>query len=104
MARLSKKIFREVDRPTDKKSMKVFRIFSDQPAHLNPFIVNYYPRLIEIKQLMDGVRAHGLYTDEYQDFKDEMKKRREARGKVKKIPHHILKRLEAEAAEKNKSD
>lgn len=57
---LSQRIFREVPKP-DLRTKRVERIFSGLPAHLDPVYVKYYPRLIEMKQLMDGLRTHGLY-------------------------------------------
>ncbi|XP_053378395.1 28S ribosomal protein S33, mitochondrial-like [Mercenaria mercenaria] len=96
MARLSARIFGEVARPTDTKSMRVVKIFSGKPAHLDPNIVDYYPRHRELKQLMDGLRAHGLFRDEHEDFKDEMRKRREARGKNEYVPYHLRGKKEGE--------
>lgn len=60
MARLSSKIFGEVTRETDVKSMKVVKIFSGLSAHLDPAKVQYYPRLKEMKSLTDDLRHHGL--------------------------------------------
>lgn len=100
MARLSARIYGDIARPTDQKSLKVMKIFSGLPAHLDPKIVNYYPRHKELKQLMDGLRTHGLFIDDHEDFKDEMRKRREAQGESKKVPYHIQKRLEKEAQQK----
>jgi len=83
MARLSTQIFGEVTRPTDLKSMKVVELFSRQPLNKRPEIYEYYPRHIELTQLMRAVRFLGLYRDEHEDFKEEMKRLRALRGKVK---------------------
>lgn len=61
MARLSARIFVDVVRPTDQKSMKVMKIFSGLPPHINPYIINYYPRHRELLTLMNGLRDHGLF-------------------------------------------
>lgn len=86
MSRLSARIFGDVARPTDQQSMKVVKIFTGMPAHLNPEIVKWYPRHKELKMLMSGLRYHGLYRDEHEDFKEEMQRRRELKGKTKWIP------------------
>lgn len=87
MTRLSNRIFGEVARPTDTKSMKVVKIFSGMPAHLNPELVKWYPRHKELKSLMAVLSYHGLYKDEHADFKEEMQRRREEKkGKTKWIP------------------
>lgn len=42
MARLSARIFGEVARPTDEKSMRVVKMFSEKPLYKRPDIVKYY--------------------------------------------------------------
>ncbi|XP_041978145.1 28S ribosomal protein S33, mitochondrial [Aricia agestis] len=83
MKRLSNRIFGEVAIPTNSKSMKVVKIFSARPLHTNEEIIHYYPRHIETHALMLKLREYGLFRDEHQDFKEEMKRLRELRGKVK---------------------
>lgn len=83
MKRLSNRIFGEVAIPTNDKSMKVVKIFSAKPTHSNEEIVHYYPRHVETHALMLRLREYGLFRDEHQDFKEEMKRLRELRGKVK---------------------
>ncbi|KAK7102787.1 small ribosomal subunit protein mS33-like [Littorina saxatilis] len=83
MARLSAKIFGEVSRPTTPKSTKVVRIFSEKPKHLDRRVVDYYPPYRDLTMLFHTLRNYGLYRDEHQDFKDEMKRQRTLRGKVK---------------------
>ena len=61
MTRLAARIFGEVYRPTDQKSMKVVKIFSAQPLDKNPEITNYYPDHWKIHSLMSKLRFHGLY-------------------------------------------
>lgn len=46
-------------------------------------IIHYYPRHVETDKLMLRLREYGLFRDEHQDFKEEMKRLRELRGKVK---------------------
>ncbi|KPJ18295.1 28S ribosomal protein S33, mitochondrial [Papilio machaon] len=83
MKHLSNRIFGEVATPTNSKSMKVVKIFSARPLHTNEEIIHYYPRHVETGKLMMKLRSYGLFRDEHQDFKEEMKRLRELRGKVK---------------------
>ncbi|KPJ02529.1 28S ribosomal protein S33, mitochondrial [Papilio xuthus] len=83
MKHLSNRIFGEVATPTNSKSMKVVKIFSARPLHTNEEIIHYYPRHVETGKLMMNLRSYGLFRDEHQDFKEEMKRLRELRGKVK---------------------
>ncbi|XP_066588842.1 small ribosomal subunit protein mS33 [Prorops nasuta] len=83
MNRLSNKIFGEVTRETNSKSMKVVKLFSAKPVEKSPEIVEYYPRLQETDSLMKHLRLLGLYRDEHEDFKDEMERLRTLRGKPK---------------------
>lgn len=83
MKRLSNRIFGEVAVPTNSKSMKVVKIFEARPLHTNEEIIHYYPRHVETHALMLKLREYGLFRDEHQDFKEEMKRLRELRGKVK---------------------
>lgn len=84
MNRLSNRIFGEVVRPTNPKSMRVVRLFSEQPYDLRKEIHNYYPRHVEIGKLMVHLRNYGLFRDEHEDFKEEMDRMRALRGKAKK--------------------
>lgn len=84
MKRLSNQIFGDVKRPTNQKSMKVVRLFSEKPIYEMDRIVNYYPRHVETGKLMMKLRDYGLFRDEHQDFKEEMVRLRALRGKVKK--------------------
>ncbi|XP_061713800.1 small ribosomal subunit protein mS33 [Cydia pomonella] len=83
MKRLSNRIFGEVAIPTNPKSMKVVKMFSAKPVHTNEEIIHYYPRHVETHALVLRLREYGLFRDEHQDFKEEMKRLRELRGKVK---------------------
>uniref|UniRef100_A0A1B6DAT2 Small ribosomal subunit protein mS33 n=1 Tax=Clastoptera arizonana TaxID=38151 RepID=A0A1B6DAT2_9HEMI len=84
MNKLSNRIFGEVTRQTSKKSMKVVKIMSERPVNKNPFYtVEYYPRHVETGLLMQNLRNYGLFRDEHQDFKEEMKRMRELRGKIR---------------------
>lgn len=57
-------------------------MFSEQPVHLRPKIVNWYPRHVETHLLTKKLREYGLFRDEHADFKEEMKRLRALRGKV----------------------
>lgn len=83
MKYLSNRIFGEVVRPTNPKSMKVVRMFQAKPMHLNPDLLYYYPRHVETHKLMLHLRDYGLFRDEHQDFIEEMVRLRALRGKVK---------------------
>lgn len=81
MAHLSARIFGEVARPTNSKSMKVVKLYSEKPIDLREEIINWYPPHPQIRLLMWCLREYGLYRDEHQDFKDEMNRLRILRGK-----------------------
>ncbi|XP_015176458.1 PREDICTED: 28S ribosomal protein S33, mitochondrial [Polistes dominula] len=86
MNRLSNRIFGEVVRPTNQKSLKVVKLFSEKPVQKRPEIVDYYPRHKDIQKLMLHLRDYGLFRDEHEDFKEEYDRLRELRGKKKWIP------------------
>ncbi|XP_047343960.1 28S ribosomal protein S33, mitochondrial [Vespa velutina] len=86
MNRLSNRIFGEVVRPTNTKSLKIVKLFSEKPIHKRPEIVDYYPPHKNIQKLMLHLRDYGLFRDEHQDFKEEYDRLRELRGKKKWIP------------------
>lgn len=100
---LSNRIFGEVARTTNEKSMKVclstiilnafsileytfdfqvVRMFAEEPIHKRDYVVNWYPRHVETHLLMKNLRDYGLFRDEHQDFKEEMKRLRKLRGKA----------------------
>ena len=81
MNRLSNRIFGEVIRSTNSKSMKVVKLLSEKPIDKRPEIVEYYPRLRQSHLLMKNLRWYGLFRDEHQDFKEEFQRLRELRGK-----------------------
>ncbi|CAH1116755.1 unnamed protein product [Phaedon cochleariae] len=85
MNRLSNRIFGEVARSTNSKSMRVVKLFSEQPVHLRREVHSYYPRHVELGKLMIKLRYYGLYRDEHADFQDEMDRMRALRGKTKPI-------------------
>lgn len=82
MNRLSNRIFGEVARPTNSKSMKVVKLFSEEPLNQRRSVYAYYPRHVETGKLMMMLRHYGLFRDEHADFKDEMVRMRALRGKV----------------------
>lgn len=64
--------------------LQVVRMMAKHPDNKNPeFMVRYYPRHVETGLLMMKLREYGLFRDEHQDFKDEMKRLRALRGKHK---------------------
>ncbi|XP_071816660.1 small ribosomal subunit protein mS33-like [Apostichopus japonicus] len=86
MARLSARIFGEVYKPTTSRSMKVVKLMSEEPVYLQKRMVDYYPPHRETANLMRYLRLIGLYRDEHEDFRDEMKRvaRLKGKGKPKK--------------------
>lgn len=102
MTKLSNRIFGEVSRPTNSKSMRVVQLFSAEPIHLRKDIYAYYPRHYEIGAIMKKLRYYGLFRDEHADFQEEMDRMRALRGKVKKIGPYTPKD-EREAIEKRMS-
>lgn len=83
MNRLRNRIFGEVARTTNSKSMKVVKLFSEEPVHLRREVYGYYPRHPETAELIKKLRYYGLYRDEHADFVEEMDRMRALRGKVK---------------------
>lgn len=61
MARLSAQIFGEVVRPTDSKSMKVVKLFSEQPLAKKKEVYSWYPPHNTYYALMKKLRYFGLY-------------------------------------------
>lgn len=61
MTRLSARIFGEVARPTNAKSMKVARILSKRPLDLDSYFVDHYPPHVEYSTLIRVLRDHGLF-------------------------------------------
>lgn len=83
MTRLSARLFGEVARPTDSKSMKVVKLFSEQPLAKRKGTYDWYPNHNTYFALMGILRFHGLYRDEHQDFKEEQVRLKKLRGKGK---------------------
>ncbi|XP_040294581.1 28S ribosomal protein S33, mitochondrial isoform X1 [Bufo bufo] len=81
MSRLSARIFGEVVRPTNTHSMKVVKLFSEQPLAKRKEVYDWYPAHDVYAPLMRNLRFLGLYRDEHEDFKEEMKRLRRLRGK-----------------------
>jgi len=81
--RLKKRIFGDVVRPTHPISMRVSSVFERMPTEESEFRRTYYPPHPMFLQLTKLLRLHGLYRDEHQDFKDEMDRLRDLRGKFR---------------------
>uniref|UniRef100_A0A8C5QEB3 Small ribosomal subunit protein mS33 n=1 Tax=Leptobrachium leishanense TaxID=445787 RepID=A0A8C5QEB3_9ANUR len=62
MGRLSARIFGEVVRPTDDRSMKVVKLFSEQPLAKRKEVYNWYPPHNTYVSLMRNLRYLGLYS------------------------------------------
>nr|XP_054112977.1 28S ribosomal protein S33, mitochondrial-like [Callithrix jacchus] len=83
MSHLSARLFGEVARPTDSKSMKVVKLFSELPLAKKKETYDWYPDHHIYSGLMRTLRLLGLYRDEHQDFMDEQKRLKNLRGKGK---------------------
>ncbi|XP_003420259.1 small ribosomal subunit protein mS33 [Loxodonta africana] len=83
MSRLSARLFGEVARPTDSKSMRVVQLFSEQPLARRKETYDWYPNHNTYFALMGILRHLGLYRDEHQDFKEEQLRVKKLRGKGK---------------------
>ncbi|CAH2276569.1 28S ribosomal S33, mitochondrial [Pelobates cultripes] len=83
MGRLSARIFGEVVRPTDDRSLKVVKLFSEQPLAKRKEVYDWYPPHNTYVPLMRTLRFLGLYRDEHEDFKEEMRRLKKLRGKGK---------------------
>ncbi|XP_019721772.1 small ribosomal subunit protein mS33 [Hippocampus comes] len=81
MARLSAQIFGDVVRKTDPKSMKVVRLFQEPPMAKRKEVYDWYPQHRIYYAMTQKLRFMGLFRDEHEDFKDEMRRLRKLRGK-----------------------
>ncbi|MGH0145963.1 UNVERIFIED_CONTAM: hypothetical protein FKN15_012932 [Acipenser sinensis] len=61
MARLSARIFGDVARPTDSKSMKVVELFREQPMALKKEVYDWYPQHKTYYALTRKLRFLGLF-------------------------------------------
>ncbi|KAK0095927.1 hypothetical protein PV326_007054 [Microctonus aethiopoides] len=100
MNRLSNRIFGEVPRETNQKSMKIVKLFSEKPVNKRPEIVEYYPRHPEIGLLIRNLRLYGLYRDEHQDFAEEIERLRILRGKKPRVAQRRKPKTETAADSK----
>jgi small subunit ribosomal protein S33 len=83
MNRLSNQIFGEVARPTSQEGMQIVERLSAEPHEKQQYRVEFYPAIEEATELMRILREYGLYRDEAADFKEDMQRTRELRGKPK---------------------
>eukprot|EP00088_Acartia_fossae_P039516 TRINITY_DN41142_c0_g1_i1.p1 TRINITY_DN41142_c0_g1~~TRINITY_DN41142_c0_g1_i1.p1 ORF type:complete len:132 (+),score=46.53 TRINITY_DN41142_c0_g1_i1:383-778(+) len=83
MTRLSKQIFGEVARPTSSEGMNIVNRLSQEPHELKQHYVEYHPATEEKTELFRVLRSYGLYRDEHEDFKEEMRAARARRGKAR---------------------
>ncbi|XP_055990523.1 28S ribosomal protein S33, mitochondrial-like [Sorex fumeus] len=83
MSRLSAQLFGEVARPRDTDSMKVVKLFSEQPLAKRKETYDWYPNHNTYFAFMGTIRFLGLYRDEHQDFNDEQLQLKKLCGKGK---------------------
>ncbi|CAH8616486.1 unnamed protein product [Schistosoma rodhaini] len=82
MTMLAGRIFRDVGKQVDSKSMKVVRIMSELPRPM--ILKDYYPPLEEYNNILQKLRYLGLFRNEHADFREEMARLRQLRGKGKR--------------------
>merc|ERR1712107_761835 len=80
---LSNQIFGEVRRPMNDSQAALVQKFASEPLEQSEAWITWYPGLEETAELMRNLRDYGLFRDEHADFKDEMARLRQLRGKVK---------------------
>ncbi|KAI6213184.1 28S ribosomal protein S33, mitochondrial [Aphelenchoides besseyi] len=81
--RLSNRIFNEVIRPTNSKSMKVIRVMQAEPLEQrDDKHVDYYPNLPMFHYLTKMLRYHGLFFDEHVVWRQVQNELKILRGKV----------------------
>ncbi|TNN53925.1 28S ribosomal protein S33, mitochondrial [Liparis tanakae] len=83
MARLSAQIFGGVVRETDSSSMKAVQLFQETPMAKRKEVYNWYPQHKIYYAMTQKLRYMGLFRDEHEDFKEEMRRLRKLRGKGK---------------------
>jgi len=83
MNRLSNQIFGEIKRPTSFDSMRIVKRLSREPYETMEVHNTYYPAVEETTELMHLLREYGLYRNEHEDFKEEMARQRQLRGKTR---------------------
>ncbi|NP_001002306.1 small ribosomal subunit protein mS33 [Danio rerio] len=81
MARLSARIFGDVSRQTDARSLKVVELFKEPPLAQRKEVYDWYPPHKIYYSMTQRLRYMGLFRDEHQDFKEEMRRLRKLRGK-----------------------
>ncbi|XP_023808295.1 28S ribosomal protein S33, mitochondrial isoform X1 [Oryzias latipes] len=81
MARLSSRIFGEVAHPTDSRSLKVVQMFQEPPLAKRKEVYDWYPQHKIYYAMTQKLRYMGLFRDEHEDFKEEMRRLRKLRGK-----------------------
>ena len=106
MKYLSASIFGDFKRPIDTKgNKKLVYSLIQRPLYERPEIVQYYPAHEQMELLFKRLRNYGLYRDEALDFKEEMERMRNVRGKFKGKKgdeERKAKKAEKEAAKRKK--
>ncbi|CAK5018150.1 unnamed protein product [Meloidogyne enterolobii] len=84
MQRLSNKIFGEVTRPTDIKSIRVANeIMKNEPwEQQEVYSPEYYPNLPMFHYLTKMLKLHGVYFDEHVVWREVQNEIRLAKGKI----------------------
>ncbi|KAI1238810.1 hypothetical protein IHE44_0011900 [Lamprotornis superbus] len=90
MARLSAQIFGEVVRPTDSKSMKVVKLFSEQPLAKREEVYNWYPPHNTYHALMKKLRYFGLYSFPLTDTSGGRKQEGEQQSTQESSLNHLI--------------
>uniref|UniRef100_A0A8B9VZR9 Small ribosomal subunit protein mS33 n=1 Tax=Bos mutus grunniens TaxID=30521 RepID=A0A8B9VZR9_BOSMU len=82
MSRLSARLFSEVARPTDSKSMKVVKLFSEQPLAKRKETYDWYPNHNTYFALMGILRSVGLYRSNHVNIQHKRCKGKACKGTV----------------------
>jgi len=72
MTLLSGRIFGEITRPYEYKTMKIQRLFQNTPIENKQMIQRYFPPHPMLHFLTKVLRNYGLFRDEHADFQEEM--------------------------------
>ncbi|CAL8101678.1 unnamed protein product [Orchesella dallaii] len=91
MERLSNRIFGNPLRPITKKQDMINHTgvvdeLKEEPVDKQDRVRNWYPRHRETHKLVMALRDYGLFRDEHEDFREEIKRQKALRGKAERKP------------------
>uniref|UniRef100_H2Y4S8 Small ribosomal subunit protein mS33 n=1 Tax=Ciona savignyi TaxID=51511 RepID=H2Y4S8_CIOSA len=89
MARLSARIFAEPVPESARRGQHIHKYLTELPYYKDRSFTHYYPPVSNVTLLLRNLRHLGLYVDEHQDFKEEMNRQRNLRGKGKSMKQSL---------------